>query len=208
MNQFRTKIEIAIRLIETLIEATPSILTQKPTFLFDRWFLSKTIVGTFKTYDLKYVSWAKSNKVIKGLNMNLKEYACKVLKETDFKAIKIQSSKKINTKFAYTTILPLSNLGDVKISYIKDKVNGKVKCFVVSNDLTISGNEIIKAYKERWGIETDYKTNKQYLGLSDFHMRKKEGILRYLTLCFLVSTYLEYCRLMGLFGQCFGKELD
>lgn len=208
LNQFKTKIELAIGLIETLIEATPSILTQKPTFLFDSWFLSKTLVATLKRYDLKYVSRAKSNRVIKGLDMNLKEYACKVLKETDFQEIKIQSRKKMHTKFAYTTILPLSNLGDVKISFIKDKVNGTVNCFVVSNDLTLSENEIIKTYKERWAIETDYKTNKQYLGLSDFHMRKKEGILRYLTLCFLVSTYLEYCRLMGLFGHCFGKELD
>ena len=207
-NQFKTKIEIVIGLLEMLIETIPSVLSQKPTFLFDSWFLSKAIVATLKRYDLKYVSRAKSNRVIKGLDMNLKEYSYKVLKETDFQEINIQSSKKISTIFIYTAILPLPNLGDVKISFIKDKLNGDVKCFVVSNDLTLAEEELIKAYKERWAIETDYKTNKQYLGLSDFHMRKKEGILRYLTLCFLVSTYLEYCRLMGLFGHCFGKELD
>lgn len=81
-------------------------------------------------------------------------------------------------------------------------------CFIVSNDLKLAEQELINAYKESWCIEIDYKTNKQYLGLSEFHIRKKEGILRYLSLCFLVPTYLEYCRLMGIFGHCFGKDLD
>ena len=174
-EQFKTKIEIAMTLLETLIEAVPSILLQKPTFLFDSWFLSKKIVATLKPYDFKYVSRAKSNRVIEGLDMNLKAYAHKVLKSTAFKEIKIESNKKIHTRFVYTTILPLSNLGDVKISFIKNRFDGEVTCFVVSNDLKLSEAEIIKAYKKRWGIETDYKTTKQYLGLSDFHIRKRRG---------------------------------
>ncbi len=208
LGEFKTKIETAISLIETLIEIFPFILTQKPKFVFDSWFLAKSVVSTLKKYDLKYVSRAKSNRIIVGLEMNLKEYALNVLKESDFKMVKIQSSNKTQTRFIYTTILPLSNLGDVKISFIKNKLKEPVKLFIVSNDLKLSENELIKIYKERWCIETDYKNNKQYLGLSDFHLRKKEGILRYLTLCFLVSTYLEYCRLMGIFGHCFGKEID
>jgi len=207
-EQFKTKIEIAMTLVEALTEAVPSILTQRPTFLFDSWYLSTKMVATLKTYDFKYVSRAKSNRVIEGLDMNLKKYAQKVLQSTDFKEIKIESNNKMHTRFVYTTLLPLSNLGDVRISFIKNRFDGEVKCFVVSNDLKLSEAEIIKAYKERWGIETDYKTNKQYLGLSDFHIRKKQGILRYLTLCFLVSTYLEYCKLMGLFGRSFGKQID
>jgi len=208
LGEFKTKIEIAISLIETLIEIFPFILTQKPKFVFDSWFLAKSVVSTLKKYDFKYVSRAKSNRIIVGLDMNLKEYALNVLKESDFKMVKIQSSNKTQTRFIYTTILPLSNLGDVKISFIKNKLKEPVKLFIVSNDLRLSENELIKIYKERWCIEIDYKNNKQYLGLSDFHLRKKEGILRYLTLCFLVSTYLEYCRLMGIFGHCFGKEID
>ncbi|MHA1724344.1 MAG: hypothetical protein ACTSXH_05820 [Promethearchaeota archaeon] len=36
---------------------------------------------------------------------------------------------------------------------------------------------------------------------------KKEGILRFLTLCFIAFTFLEYFRLMGGFGRYFGKEI-
>ncbi len=154
-------------------------------------YLTKPKKREFKSYDL----WsngclAKSNRIIVGLDINLKEYTLKVLKKTDFTKVKIQSSNKIHKRFIYTTILPLSNLGDVKISFIKNKLNGSVKLFIVSNDLKISESEIIKIYKERWYIETDYRNNKLYLGLLDFHIKKKEGILRYFTLCFFVSTYL------------------
>lgn len=165
LDQFRTKMEIAKWLIETLIEMFPSILTKKPKFLFDSWFLSKTIVAILKKYGLKYVSRAKSNRIIKGLEMTLKEYAQKVLKKTDFKEIKVQSNKKTHTRFIYATILPLSNLGDVKVSFVKNKLNEPVSCFVVSNDLKLSEGELINAYRERWCIETDYKTNKKHLGL-------------------------------------------
>jgi len=207
-DQFKTKIKIATEFIEKIVETVPSVLAQKPTFLFDSWFLSKPVVGTLKKYELKYVSRAKSNRIIVGLHMNLKEYADTVLKPTAFKEITIQSVRAPESLFAYTAILPISNLGDVKVVFVKNELNGPVKAYLVSNDLKRSGTEIIEAYKARWPIETDYKNNKQYLGLSEFHLRKKEGILRYLTLCFLTSTYLEYCRLMGIFGHSFGKRVD
>ncbi|MHA1725244.1 MAG: transposase, partial [Promethearchaeota archaeon] len=66
--------------------------------------------------------------------------------------------------------------------------------------------EIVELYKLRWGIEIDYKFSKQEIGLSEWHLRKKQGILHYLTLCFITSTFLEYYRLMGCFGRHFGKD--
>ncbi|MHA1726247.1 MAG: transposase, partial [Promethearchaeota archaeon] len=70
----------------------------------------------------------------------------------------------------------------------------------------LTGKEIVELYKLRWGIEIDYKFSKQEIGLSEWHLRKKKGILRYLTLCFITSTFLEYYRLMGCFGRHFGKD--
>jgi len=208
LHQFKTKVEIAQGFIKTLVENFPSLLEKNLTILFDSWFLAKSIVAVLDRYNLKYVSRVKSNRIILGLGMSLKEYASTVLKLSDFKEIVIERRGKIEKAFTYTCILPISNLGDVKVCFVKNKVNEPVKAFIVSNNLKLSGAELIKHYKERWAIETDYKDTKQYLGLGDFHIRKKEGILRYLTLCFLVSTYLEYLRLIGIFGHCYGPELD
>jgi len=205
---FRTKVEISIDFIEILVEKFPEIKRKNLKILFDSWFLSKAMVETLKTHNLKYISRLKSNRIISGLDMNLKEYASTVLKESDFHEVSIQRNNKLEKVFMYTAILPISNLGDMKVAFVKNEVNGTVKAFLVSNDLKLSGRELLMIYKERWVIETDYKDSKQYLGLADFHLRKKEGIERYLTLCFLISTYLEYCRLMGIFGRCFGRDFD
>ncbi|MHA1336301.1 MAG: transposase [Promethearchaeota archaeon] len=205
---FKTKVEIAREFIETLVENFPSIKEKNLTFLFDSWFLAKSIVSVLDKHNLKYISRAKSNRVIPGLGMSLKEYASTVLKSSDFKEFKIERNGKIERVFAYRCILPISNLGDVNVCFVKNKSTDPVKAFIVSNNLKLLESELIKHYKERWSIETDYKNTKQYLGLGDFHIRKKEGILRYLTLCFLMSAYLEYLRLLGIFGHCYGPDLD
>jgi SRSO17 transposase len=207
-EQFRTKIELACAMLESLLEAVPQILEQNPAIIFDSWFLSHVIVSLLNRHQLKYVSRAKLNRVIEGLEMNLKEYGENVLKPSDFRRYTVKEGGVEKVFYSYTTILPLSKLGDVKVVFIKKKETEELSCVVVSNDLRRSSEELISIYKTRWSIETDYKTSKQHLGLADFHVRKKQGILRYLTLSFVVSTYLEYCKLMGLFGRSFGKEVD
>jgi len=208
LDQFKTKIEISMEIIKTLVESFPEIVEKKLKFLFDTWFLSNTMVALLKKHGLQYVSRAKCNRIISGLGMSLNEYASSVLKESDFKKVTIERNGKLENAFVYAAILPISNLGDVKISFVKNEFDGPVKVFIVSNDLKLSGSELVRIYKERWAIETDYKDSKQYLGLADFHLRKKKGITRYLTLCFLISTYLTYIRLLGVLNHCFGSEFD
>ncbi|MHA1724867.1 MAG: transposase, partial [Promethearchaeota archaeon] len=100
----------------------------------------------------------------------------------------------------------ISNLGDVKVVFVKLEKGKNVSFFLVSNHLRLTGKEIVELYKLRWGIEIDYKFSKQEIGLSEWHLQKKQGILRYLTLCFITSAFLEYYRLMGCFGRHFGKD--
>lgn len=205
---FKTKIELACGMLENLVSTIPSILSVRPHVVFDSWFLAKDITALLDAYELKYVSRAKSNRVIKGLGMNVKEYAESVLRDSDFVETSVEGYSSKITVYSTSAILPISKLGDVKVVFLKTKQENDVSCFLVSNDLKLSMKEIIELYKARWGIETDYKVNKQDLGLSECHLRGKRGILRYITLVFLASTYLEYYRLMGLFGRHFGKDVD
>lgn len=208
IDQFKTKVELAEDLINTLLNHFPAIHEKWLTFLFDSWFLAKSIVALLQQHDLKYVSRAKSNRKILELDMSLKEYSEQVLKASDFRKITFKRQEKLETAFAYTTILPISKLGDVKVCFIKNDLGGKVNAFLVSNNLRLSEEEIIKHYKERWAIETAYKDTKQYLGLDDFHVRKKKGILRHLTLSYLTSSYLEYLKLLGIFNHALGSEYE
>jgi SRSO17 transposase len=208
VHHFKTKIELACQMITTLINNVPSLSDVQPFFTFDSWFLAKDVTSLLEKHGFKYVSRAKSNRVIQGLDMNLKEYAAIVLRPSDFGCCSFEGSVKTTTAYCYSAILPVSNLGDVKVVFLKPEKEDEVSCFLVSNDIRLSTEEIVEKYKLRWGIETDYKFSKQELGLSDFHLRKKRGILRYLTLCLVSSTFLEYYRLMGAFGRCFGRDAD
>ncbi|MBD3339168.1 MAG: transposase [Candidatus Lokiarchaeota archaeon] len=208
IDQFKTKIELACQMITNLIDTVPSLSEIQPYFTFDSWFLAKDVTALLENHGFKYVSRAKSNRVVKGLDMSLKEYAASVLRPSDFVCRIFENGEKNDTAYFYSAILPISNMGDVKVVFIKPEKKGEVSCFLVSNDVRLSSEEIAEKYSLRWGIETDYKFSKQELGLSDFHLRKKRGILRYLTLCLLSSTFLEYYRLMGAFGRCFGRDAD
>ena len=203
---FKTKVELAQEMIETLFTVVPTLPELRPHFLFDSWFLAKDLISLLEQHGVWYVSRAKSNRVIEGLSMNLKDYAATYFEKADFTPHVIRRGKKPLVLYCYTAIFPIQNLGNVKVVFSKLDKDQKVSFFLVTNHLRLQTEEIIDLYKLRWGIETDYKFSKQEIGLEEFHVRKKEGILRYLTLCFIASTFLEYCRLMGGFGRYFGKE--
>ncbi|MBD3197032.1 MAG: transposase [Candidatus Lokiarchaeota archaeon] len=209
-DEFKTKIELACDMLTRLIDTVPSVSERQPHIVFDSWFLAKDITSLLEESGFKYVSRAKNNRVIKGLAMNLKDYANTILKETDFTPYPAENGNGTEEAKLYyhTAILPISNLGDVKVVFIKQQKDQDVSCFLLSNNLHLSFTEVIELYSARWGIETDYKFTKQNLGLSEFHLRKEKGILRYLTLCFIASTFLEYYKLLGTFGRCFGKEAN
>jgi len=208
LNQFKTKVDIAEGFITALLNNFPSVQEKGLTFLFDSWFLASSIVSLLQRHHIKYVSRAKSNRKILNLNMSLKEYAETVLIDADFKKRIITRRGKRELAFAHTEILPISNLGDVKVCFIKNKRKGAVKAFIVSNNLRLPELGVIKHYKERWAIETSYKDTKQYFGLDDFHIRNKQGIMRYLTLSYLVSSFLEQNKLMGTLSHALGSDCD
>ncbi|MHA1687995.1 MAG: hypothetical protein ACTSYC_00785 [Promethearchaeota archaeon] len=54
--------------------------------------------------------------------------------------------------YCYTTILPISNLGYVKVIFVKLEKGKNVSFFVVSNHLRLTGKEIAELYKLRWSI--------------------------------------------------------
>ncbi|MHA1492236.1 MAG: hypothetical protein ACTSRI_21615 [Promethearchaeota archaeon] len=56
--------------------------------------------------------------------MSLKEYVSSFLKESDFKEVTFERNGKLESAFIYAAILPISNLGDVKISFVKNEVDG------------------------------------------------------------------------------------
>lgn len=86
--------------------------------------------------------------------MNLKDYTNMVLRDSDFKPYDIENGTNTGILHYHTLILPISNLGDLKMIFVKQKREQEVSCFLVSNDIRLPSEEIIDVYSAQWCIET------------------------------------------------------
>ena len=167
VQEFKTKVEFAQEMIETIFSVVPSLPELHPHFLFDSWFLAKDLVSLLEQHGAWYVSRAKSNRVIEGLDMNLKEYAATYLEKADFSPHMLRGGNNPLVLYCYTAIFPIQNLGNVKVVFTKLEKDQEVSFFLVTNHLRLQTEEIVGLYKLRWGIETDYKFSKQEIGLAE-----------------------------------------
>ena len=66
--------------------------------------------------------------------------------------------------------------------------------FILSTDMNLSNEEILKYYSYRWDIEVGYLYCKDRLGMSQYQMRKLKAIGKYCALVFAAYTLLETLR--------------
>ncbi len=66
--------------------------------------------------------------------------------------------------------------------------------YFLCTDLTLSCQEILKHYQNRWRIETDYWQVKMHLGLGDYRLRSYEAIAKWYSVVYLVLAYLYWCK--------------
>ena len=67
--------------------------------------------------------------------------------------------------------------------------------FILSTDLNLRNEEIMRYYSYRWDIETGYLYCKDRLGLGHYQMRKLKAIEKYCALVFAAYALLESLRI-------------
>jgi hypothetical protein len=79
-------------------------------------------------------------------------------------------------------------------------VGGRVRIqkILMTNALDWSAERIVEVYDLRWQIELFFKECKSGLGLSRYRLRHFNRVERWVTLCLVAFTYLEWLRLRGL----------
>lgn len=77
-------------------------------------------------------------------------------------------------------------LTDVKLVFIRNRFNSKSYIVLVSTDLSLTEDEIIKLYSRRWNIETMFKVCKSILKLEKgTQSTSYDGITAHVTLTFM-----------------------
>ncbi len=185
-RQYRSKNTIA----EEIISSTKNIKSIE-TVIFDSWYSNDIVIGACKQAGKHYITLLKSNR-----NVTFHQRKC---------AVDVLSQKKDlypweefchkDRKFrSQTYSVFIKSVGSVKlvISQLYDENEKKWgdKCYLISDMIEKSAQELVEEYLIRSGIESFHREAKQNVGLEGYFLRNNRGIERYLFLVMLTYALL------------------
>jgi SRSO17 transposase len=199
-EQFRSKIELGIELIEAAIahKLRFSIL------LFDGWYLAEELIQTAKRRKKDWISILKKNRKLETHSFALKDATGQAIKmegphiaPQDLVALipaNAYREVKVGAKsyWTFTISLRIPSLGKVRIviSYEHADLSGTYAT-LVTNRVDWNAQKIIATYLLRWPIETFYQDGKEHLGLDEYRMRDAKAIGKHWCLVFTAYSLLH-----------------
>lgn len=199
-EQFKTKIELAIELLDQ------AIAQQLPfgIVLFDSWYLSQKLVEHLKSLNKDWVSLLKANRNLETNSFVLKDAAGKAI-HLEAPHIQVQDLVSLiphsayqsvtldnKTYWCFTMTVRASRLGKVRIviSFDNAELQGAY-AILVTNRVDWNAKQIMTIYLQRWPIETFYQDGKSHLGLDDYRMRNAEAFGKHWCLVFVAYSFLH-----------------
>ena len=183
---FKTKIQIALDLLRmSLVQVHPEAV------VFDTWYMSKELVDFLNSRGLVWVSAAKSNRLIETGDtwMSVSRYV-KTLPRQAFTSINTVVGEQ-RFKWIYETTMMMKNSGRVKLVILRERRNSKTCTFLVSNNTSLDGLQVLEYYKKRWAIEVFHRDCKQHLGMGEYQVRRLDAVVIHLHLVVLAYTLLK-----------------
>lgn len=199
-EEFRTKISLAVKLVNQAIEKDLPF----ETVLFDSWYLAPELIDVLKEHDKKWISILKSNRNISTNNLHIfDEEGLEI--EFDDKKIKAEDLVKLipssafkptqigdKTYYCFSKNVHIASLGKVRLVFSFENPELEGTCAIlITNQLSWDAKKIIETYLLRWPIETFYQDAKQQLGLNDYRMRKSKAIQKHWSLVFVAYSFLH-----------------
>ncbi len=183
--QFRTKIALAIELLETAIRHKVPF----DVVLFDGWYLAEELVQVLSRRRKAWVSILKKNRNLETTSFVLKDAAGIPIRLTGphiavadlighiparaYRAVQVGAT----TYWCFSLVVRIATLGRVRlvISFATAELSGTY-AVLVTNRREWSAQKIIATYLRRWPEETFYQDGKGHLGLDAYRMRSAEAI--------------------------------
>lgn len=199
-EQFRTKIDLGIDLLETAIRHKVPF----KVLLFDSWYLAEELVSLARYHKKDWISLLKKNRNLETHSFVLKDAAGKPLKlegphiavedlvplipPTAYREVTVGDT----TYWTFTLAVRLPGLGKVRlvISFKNAELTGTY-AVLVSNRVDWNAQRILTLYLQRWPIETFYQDGKGHLGLDEYRMRNAEAIQKHWCLVFVAYSFLH-----------------
>lgn len=199
-EQFRTKIELGIELIEAAIAHK----LRFSVLLFDGWYLAEDLIQVAKRRKKDWISILKKNRNLETNSFVLKdadghpiqlagphisvEDLVAIIPANAYREVKVKEK----SYWVFTLTVRAPSLGKVRmvISYEKADLSGTYVT-LVTNRVNWSAQKIIATYLLRWPIETFYQDGKEHLGLDEYRMRDAKAIGKHWCLVFTAYSLLH-----------------
>ena len=199
-QQFRTKIDLGIELLEAAIQHKVPFRV----LLFDTWYRADELVSMARYHNKDWVSLLKKNRNLATNSFVLKDAAGQpiglagphmavedlvpLIPPTAYRAVTVGDK----TYWPFTLAVRLPGLGKVRlvVSFKNAELTGTY-AVLVSNRVDWHAQRIITLYLQRWPIETFYQDGKGHLGLDEYRMRNAEAIQKHWCLVFVAYSLLH-----------------
>jgi DDE superfamily endonuclease len=199
-QQFRTKIALAIELVETAIQ-------QKVPFgvvVFDAWYLAEDLVRVLARRRKDWLSLLKKNRLLETASFHLRdangwplklpgphiavEDLVPLIPTNAYRPVTVRA----HTYGCFTLAVRIPGLGKVRIvvSFEHESLTGR-SVVLVTNRVDWSAAKTISMYLQRWPTETFYQDSKGHLGFNDYRMRSTEAIGKHWCLVFVAYSLLH-----------------
>ena len=199
-QQFRTKIDLGIELLEAAIQHKVPFRV----LLFDTWYLADELVSMARYHNKDWVSLLKKNRNLETNSFVLKDAAGQPIRlagphiavadlvplipPTAYRAV----TGGAKTYWTFTLAVRLPGLGKVRlvVSFKNVELTGTY-AVLVSNRVDWHAQRLLTLYVQRWPIETFYQDGTGHLGLAEYRMRNAEAIQKHWCLVFVAYSFLH-----------------
>jgi DDE superfamily endonuclease len=198
--QFRTKIALAIELVEEAIR-------HKGPFgvvVFDAWYLAEDLIQVLARRRKDWISLLKKNRLLETASFHLRDadgWAIKLpgphlaleelvplIPANAYRPVQVRE----HTYWCFTLAVRIPGLGKVRIvvSFEHEPLTGRA-VVLVTNRVDWSAAKILSLYSQRWPTETFYQDGKGHLGFNEYRMRSAEAIGKHWCLVFVAYSLLH-----------------
>lgn len=199
-QQFHTKIDLAIELVEAAIRHKVPF----GVLLFDGWYLSEELVTVAARRKKDWVSILKRNRKVETNSFVLRDAAgvpialpgphltmeklVPHIPASAYRPVIVEAK----TYWCFSLSVRIPTLGKVRvvISFENAELTGTY-VVLVTNRLDWNAHKIIATYLQRWPTETFYQDGKGHLGLAEYRMRSAEAIGKHWCLVFVAYSFLH-----------------
>jgi hypothetical protein len=187
--RFRSKYRLAR---EMLAEIAPLLPDDFQVYvLFDSWYSSAKLIKYCRRQGWHVIAGLKSNRCLNGRKLSQWH---KELRYKRYERVNVPAADGSQTTYWVRTLRGRLNQVpfDVCVLISKRHPRSKSPAYFLCTDLSLSAQESLVWYGDRWPTEVDNFYLKTRLGLADYQMQRFEAIEKFHAVVFLALAYLQY----------------